>query len=890
MIEFKNVSKSYRINSKNKVNALNDVSFRLPNKGMIFIIGTSGSGKTTLLNLLGMLDKPNSGDIIIDNKIICKFKQREIDYYRNTYVGFVFQEYNLLDNFNVGKNIEIALNLQKKKNNQEQVDEVLKKIGLENLKNRKIKELSGGQKQRVAIGRAIIKNPNMILADEPTGNLDSTNSDQIFGLLKDISKEKLVVVVTHDTEFANKYGDRIIEIKDGKIENDNVKKELEYTPKTFSLVKSKLSFLNSIYLSVSNLKKKKLKLCIITLLLTLSLSMFGFFAQLIKFDVNRTHAETLIKQKEFQVEINKKVVGKKFTTASPIITFTNEEINEVQKKLNKEISKVSKAVENNDYLEISFASEANQNISDTKNYAYYELSPSYTLFLEYNQKQINNLQLIGKIPSGNKEIIINKVFADYIIKNGLLVWTSDKDGKVKEENYFPKSYEEIVGDNKKIVYGSSYLIISGIVDEDMSKYDALKTTLSDDMLIEPTDLYKEFKIKYESKLSEVIVLEHFFDNLDLSPNNVVPIDFYKLSYNFEGNKIYPTTNTAIINKKIKMYDGDKLVEIEKLNNNEVVLGTAMLDELYDNEYSTKLLELIQIEKTNYEQRIKLREEKLKEIEKNLELNPEYDYEYPKEIEELDINKIMTDFTYKYINEKGIIGKKFSIEINDLYLRKQKDKTKLYEDFIIVGYSSEEVYNYFSSESVLSVYMREKSETISISFEEKNQIKLEEVFNNFPSNNSKYVSKTLYSSTISTVEKVVDKISKIALYFAVFALFFSIVLFIYFTISSVNSNKKSIGILRSLGAKTGDIYKIFYLESFLMGIFAVILSSAMCYYSVIIANQLISSNLFINVSPIIFRPEILIILIILLVILNTISFIIPVFKITKTKPIDIINAK
>ena len=105
MIEFKNVSKVYKINNKNKVLALNDVSFKLPNKGMVFILGTSGSGKSTLLNLLGLLDKPNSGEIIIDGKLVHKFKQKEIDYYRNTYVGFVFQEYNLLENFNVNKNI-----------------------------------------------------------------------------------------------------------------------------------------------------------------------------------------------------------------------------------------------------------------------------------------------------------------------------------------------------------------------------------------------------------------------------------------------------------------------------------------------------------------------------------------------------------------------------------------------------------------------------------------------------------------------------------------------------------------------------------------------------------------------------------------------------------------
>ena len=890
MIEFKNVSKVYKINNKNKVLALNDVSFKLPNKGMVFIIGTSGSGKSTLLNLLGLLDKHNSGEIIIDGKLINKFKQKEIDYYRNTYVGFVFQEYNLLENFNVNKNIEIALDLQKKKKNQNKVNEILQKIGLDGLGKRKIKELSGGQKQRVAIGRAIVKNPNMILADEPTGNLDSENSEQIFNLLKEISNNKLVVVVTHDIEFAKKYADRIIEVKDGKIINDTSEKEQEYNLQDFSLVKSRLSFLKSISLSFSNLKKKKLKLAIITLLITITFTMFGFFSQLIKFDIDRTHAETLVKQKEYQIEINKKIKGKNFTTASPVITFTSNEVNEVKNKLNKNIIKVSKAVENNSYLEMRFASDPNPSNSDPKNYAYYELYPSYTLFLDYDLEKLNSLKLIGKIPSNSNEIIINKVLADYILKNGLLVWETDKNGKLIESNYYPSTYEDIINDNKKMVYGTSYLIISGIIDENMDKYESLKTTLSDDMLIEPTKLYEEFIAKYGSKLSEVIVTNDFFDNIALKPNNVIPIDFYKLSYIFGEKKFYPMTNTAIIDKKIKMYNGTKLVEIDNLKNNEVILGTAMLDELFDNEYSNKLLELLQQKRSDYEYQVKIREEKIKEIEKQLESNPDYIYEYPSEIKEIDFDKIKKDFTYRYINDKQIIGKTISVEVNDLFLRTQEHKTKRYEDFTIIGYSEEEVYNYYSKDSVFSNYMRENSETISIYFEEQDQKQLEKIFKEFPSKDSKYISRTVYSSTMDTVKKVVDKVSTIASYFAIFSLVFSIVLFMFFTITSVNSNKKSIGILRALGAKTSDIYKIFYLESFLMGFVALILSSVGCYFAVEIANKLISSNLFINVSPIIFNSNILIVLFIVLVILTTISFVVPIFKISKTKPIDVINNK
>ena len=515
---------------------------------------------------------------------------------------------------------------------------------------------------------------------------------------------------------------------------------------------------------------------------------------------------------------------------------------------------------------------------------------SYTLFLDYDLERLSSLKLIGRIPNNNNEVIINKVLADFILKNGLLVWETDKNGKLIESNYYPTTYEDIINDNKKIVYGTSYLIISGIIDENMDKYESLKTTLSDDMIIEPTDLYKEFIVKYGSKMSEVIVTNDFFDNITLKPNNVMPIDFYKLSYIFGEKQFYPMTNTATINKKIKVYNGTKVVEIEDLQSNEVILGVNMLDELFDGEYSKQLLELLQQKRSDYEYQVKVREEKIKQIEKELETNPDYIYEYPPEIKEIDFDKLKKDFTYKYINDKQIIGKTISVEVNDLFLRIQDQKTKRYNDFTIIGYSEEEVHNYYSKDSVFNNYMRENSETISIYFEEHELNQLEKIFKEFPSQGSKYISRTVYSSTMDTVKKVVDKVSTIATYSAIFSLVFSIILFMFFTLTSVNSNKKSIGILRALGAKTSDIYKIFYLESFLMGFFAMILSSIGCYLSVVVANKLISSNLFVNVSPIIFKPDILILLFIVLIILTTISFVIPIFKITRTKPIDVINNK
>ncbi|MDE7095325.1 MAG: ABC transporter ATP-binding protein, partial [Anaeroplasmataceae bacterium] len=225
MLEVKNLRKVYK--SKNGVitKALDDVSLTFPETGMIFILGKSGSGKSTLLNVCGGLDKADSGEIIIKGKSSKEFSGQDFDSYRNTYVGFVFQEYNILDEFSVEENIGLALELQNKKRDKAVVDKILSDVDMTNFASRKPNTLSGGQKQRVAIARALVKEPQIIMADEPTGALDSKTGQQVFDTLKKLSQEKLVIIVSHDRDFAEQYGDRIIELKDGKILSDQTRME-----------------------------------------------------------------------------------------------------------------------------------------------------------------------------------------------------------------------------------------------------------------------------------------------------------------------------------------------------------------------------------------------------------------------------------------------------------------------------------------------------------------------------------------------------------------------------------------------------------------------------------------------------------------------------------------
>ncbi|MBQ9715132.1 MAG: ABC transporter ATP-binding protein [Clostridia bacterium] len=219
MIKVENLTKIYKSKGSFECKALDGVSFVLDDKGFVFVIGKSGSGKSTLLNMLGALDNITSGDVIVDGNSLSSLKNSQFDDYRNNNIGFIFQDFHLIDSLTVRRNVELSLDLQNKKDSGE-VDDALKKVGLDGYADRYPRELSGGQKQRVAIARAIVKNPKVVLADEPTGNLDTKTSKQIISLLKQLSKEILIVVVSHNLADAHNNADRIIELADGKILSD----------------------------------------------------------------------------------------------------------------------------------------------------------------------------------------------------------------------------------------------------------------------------------------------------------------------------------------------------------------------------------------------------------------------------------------------------------------------------------------------------------------------------------------------------------------------------------------------------------------------------------------------------------------------------------------------
>lgn len=258
MLKIKKVSKSY-ITASFAQKALDNINLTFRQNEFVSILGPSGSGKTTLLNIIGGLDRYDSGDLIINNKSTKQFKDADWDAYRNNCIGFVFQNYNLINHISVLNNVEMGLTLSgvSRRKKRRKALEVLKQVGLEDHIYKRPNQLSGGQMQRVAIARALANDPDIILADEPTGALDSKTSNQIISLISNIAKKKLVIMVTHNAEIARKYSNRIVELKDGKVISDSNKVKEDKRDKKYHIKKTAMSFMTALSLSFNNIKTKK---------------------------------------------------------------------------------------------------------------------------------------------------------------------------------------------------------------------------------------------------------------------------------------------------------------------------------------------------------------------------------------------------------------------------------------------------------------------------------------------------------------------------------------------------------------------------------------------------------------------------------------------------------
>lgn len=404
MLQLKNISKSYKTGDLIQ-KALDDVSLNFRNNEFVSILGPSGSGKSTLLNIVGGLDKYEQGDLLIDGISTKKYKDEDWDSYRNHTIGFVFQSYNLISHQTILANVELALTISgiSKAEREKRAIDVLDKVGLKDQIHKKPNQLSGGQMQRVAIARALVNNPSIVLADEPTGALDSETSIQVMELLKEVAKDRLVIMVTHNPKLANEYSTRIVELKDGKIISDSnpflLEDDNNGIHKNFG--KSSMSYLTSIALSFNNLKTKFKRTLMVAIAgsigiigIALILGLSNGVSQFIK----DTEEETMI---SYPIEIDSSSfsIGKAFENTGD--ERTDGDISEVQT-----IQKMLSAINKNDLASLKeyFENDGKAVYDYSKTIEYkYDITPIiYTLnkdkYVKVNPNEsLNNI----RVPSGS---------------------------------------------------------------------------------------------------------------------------------------------------------------------------------------------------------------------------------------------------------------------------------------------------------------------------------------------------------------------------------------------------------------------------------------------------------------------------------------------------------
>lgn len=368
---------------------------------MVFLVGESGSGKTTLLNLLFSIEKPTSGQIVVDEQDLGKASARKINKYRNKDIGIVFQSYNLLQDESVYSNIALALELQGRKKligSKVLINDALKQVGLEGYAKRKITQLSGGQQQRVAIARALVKSPKIIFADEPTGNLDSQTSSEIMDLFKELSLTRLVIIVCHDLELAQSYANRIITLKDGQMIEDNYQDKRNLVNHRDIAMDGKkkskgLAIKRQLKFALKNLWTIKFRLAVAILLLGFSIATAGVGIISKRYDRQTTRALAYGKSGVNTLIVRENELFEQDELNNPIEYYGQLK----QKLMDKDKIVGLEKISNNDYWKI---------------YGDYGAGKSFVITGDMNRFEEYGFYLLaGRLPRTQGEIAISSAYA-----------------------------------------------------------------------------------------------------------------------------------------------------------------------------------------------------------------------------------------------------------------------------------------------------------------------------------------------------------------------------------------------------------------------------------------------------------------------------------------------
>ncbi len=914
MLETRNLTKIYTPKKGVPVTALGNVSLLFPNSGMVFLLGKSGSGKSTLLNLLGGLDAATGGEIIINGVSSKAFKQSDFDSYRNTYVGFIFQEYNVLEEFTVGANIALALELQGKKATDEEIGRILHEVDLDGYGVRRPNELSGGQKQRVAIARALVKNPEIIMADEPTGALDSATGRQVLETLKKLSREKLVIVVSHDREFAEKYADRIVELADGAVISDQ-EFCAEETPETegisfegdsclvsagyhltdsdrlainayidslkegtlslkldskhgsgrkfaptdlvrlaaeklpdFRLIRSRLPMKNAFPIGVSGLKYKKFRLVITILLSCIAFGLFGLADTFAAYDHVNTCTNSLLDSNIPYASLQKAVL---------VENGDHSYYNSWEQYLNdadlEEIKAATGVLVSGVYapnsLDLSFSRHYDTEAEFTE--TEYHIYPyAFNGFAEISSEvlqQMNATLVAGSLPDGRKnEILISSYVCETFCIGGYRA-----PGRETESFEKIKSPADMVG--KRLELAGEEYVVSGVVDTgfDLERYRSLTEEKPDpstaDLLVDYA-LYSELMDLRRYSLNQVALvgngfLERYLENQPTTKMISRGRLFLETSdgeYYFYPD--YFGTMADLKNTEILWLGDEKreLAENEAVVSLEYLMNSGILDSLKLEGFGSDLTreELIRTALSGHET-----------VNLSYTIYEGEYYESPSK--EYRIVGVIDIEKYPQMQWTIVLN-----EIPDSRLISDTDGIYSYA----VGSMPKE------REEVRNLVSYSYREGAPVRYELMNSVTFE----------------------LDAVNEVFQVLARVFVWIGVgFAVFASIML-ANFISTSISYKKQEIGILRAIGSRGNDVFRIFFSESFVIAMINFALSSLGVFTATVLINVLVRKELGILITVVSFGLRQLLLLFVVSVGVALLASFFPVKRIAAKRPIDAIR--
>ncbi len=699
MLELKNINKTYTIGNF-KQQALKNISINFRKNEFVAILGQSGSGKTTLLNIIGGLDRYDDGDLIINNKSTKKFKDSEWDAYRNNCIGFIFQNYNLISHISILANVELGMTLSgvSKAKRKQKAIEVLKKVGLEDHIHKKPNQLSGGQMQRVAIARALVNDPDIILADEPTGALDSKTSVQIMDLIKGIAKDKLVIMVTHNSDLAYEYANRIIELKDGTIINDSNKLEQGIDNKEYKIRKTAMGFLTALSLSFNNIKTKKGRT-----LLTAFASSIGIIGIAIVLSLSNG----------FDIQIDK---------------FESDTLSSFPITISRQTTEMTV----DDMMSMSTSFHDDEDTYPSKQVVYpYDTASSMMIhknvftqeYMEYISN-INELDIVGV--SYLRTLNLNLLFKDsnkinYINSQTIGLTALPKESSKNEQSFLETGYDLLYGNYPK----------------------------------EKTDLV--IAINQKNRLEESIL-------------KALGIDTTKEEISFE----------EIVGKEIKLILNDDFYS----NNNGFFLPSMNYENIYDKGITLKIVGIVRGKEGNV----------LSNIISAMSMSPSTgNILYSNELSEYIIEQNQNSEIVKKQNDADyniMTGEQFSEEVT------KKD--------VLISLGAEDI------PLLINIY--------PVDFESKeNILNYLNKYNEDKADEDKIIYTDLADTFSSLSGNIMDAITWVLIAFSAISLVVSSIMIGIITYISVLERTKEIGILRSLGARKGDVSRVFNAETFIIGL-------------------------------------------------------------------------